>query len=76
MFANVGGYGFAVGVIVAYVVIAALGIFVGYLIIRTAILRALNSHYKTVRLFEKTGQWQPRYQGNRRPHGADTTENS
>ncbi|BDZ49717.1 hypothetical protein GCM10025867_19580 [Frondihabitans sucicola] len=76
MFTDSAGYGFVVGGLVAYIVIAALAIFIGYLIIRTAILRALNSHYKTVRLFERTGQWEPRYQGNRKPHGSDTIENS
>jgi hypothetical protein len=37
----------------------AISLFVFYWVIKTAIRHALISHYKTVRLFEKTGEWQP-----------------
>ncbi len=73
MFADVGynyGWGILVGILL-YVLVIAVAVFIGYLLIRTAILRALNSHYKTVRLFEKTGEWSPRYQGGKKPRDID-----
>lgn len=73
MFADAGyqyGWGILVGILL-YVLVIAVAVFIGYLLIRTAILRALNSHYKTVRLFEMTGEWAPRYQGGKMPRDVD-----
>lgn len=67
---NQGEWGILVGILL-YVLVIAVAVFIGYLLIRTAILRALNSHYKTVRLFEKTGEWAPRYQGGKKPRDRD-----
>jgi hypothetical protein len=63
--------GFFAGALIFYLVFAVIVGYVAYVIIRTAVLRALNSHYKTVRLFEKTGEWEPGYQGMRKPRDLD-----
>jgi len=36
----------------------AISLVATYLIIRLAVTHALISHYKTVRLYERTGEWQ------------------
>jgi len=36
-----------------------IGLFASYLVIKYAVTHALLSHYKTVRLFESTGEWLP-----------------
>ncbi|RKR74188.1 hypothetical protein [Frondihabitans australicus] len=60
---------FGIVAVVVYVGLGLLVLFLAYLLIRTAILRALHSHYKTVRRFESTGEWDPRYQGRGGPSG-------
>lgn len=70
MFYNSGGtaaVAFAIAAIVVYALLVAVLVYIVYLIIRTAFLRALHSHYKTVRMFEETGEWSPRYQGRSQP---------
>lgn len=64
------GWGILIGILV-YALVVAVTIYIGYLIIRTAILRALNSHYKTVRQYEQTGEWAPHYRGMKKPKDID-----
>ena len=52
-----------IGFIVLYIIAAAVGLCITYLVIRAAVMNALISHYKTVRLYEATGNWEPG------PHG-------
>jgi hypothetical protein len=43
--------------IIIYLVSALIGLYLSYLIIRAAVRSGLNDHYRTVRWYEKTGQW-------------------
>lgn len=74
MFTNSADGAGLLGGVVVYILLVAISVYVGYLLIRTAILRALNSHYKTVRLYEKPGEWAPRYQGMTTPRDLDGSQ--
>ncbi len=55
-------------VILAYVLPTAIGALVLYAVIRGAVRSALEEHYKTVRWYERTGEWA----GRRAPRSFDS----
>ena len=44
--------------LIGYLTAALISFATLYLVIRAAVPHALVSHYKTVRLYERTGEWQ------------------
>lgn len=49
----------------------AIGVVAAYMVIKLAVTHALLSHYKTVRLFERTGEWLPGPHDSKEPRKAD-----
>ncbi|MGA1812768.1 hypothetical protein VH571_10330 [Frondihabitans sp. 4ASC-45] len=58
---------FVIGQLLGYLIGLVIVAAVLYVVIRTAVLHALTSHYKTIRLYEKTGEWSPKYHGTGEP---------
>ncbi|PZF58012.1 hypothetical protein DEI92_12165 [Curtobacterium sp. MCBD17_034] len=53
---------------------AAVGLWLMYVVIRAAVLNALSSHYKTVRWFEATGEWDYNKSGSLAPQPIPASE--
>ena len=45
--------------LIPLIISIAVSLLVSYFVIKLAVTHALLSHYKTVRLYEKTGEWLP-----------------
>ncbi|MCS5721051.1 hypothetical protein N1028_02210 [Herbiconiux sp. CPCC 203407] len=45
--------------IVAYLVVIVVSLVIFYWLVKKAIRTALADHYKTVKLYEETGEWTP-----------------
>ena len=54
-------------VVIVIIIAWALGLGILYAVIQAAVRNALSDHYKTVRWFEKTGQWVPGSHGTGAP---------
>jgi hypothetical protein len=57
--------------LIGYLIAALISFAILYLVVRAAVLHALISHYKTVRLFERTGEWQSGPHGTGEPRKLD-----
>jgi hypothetical protein len=44
----------------AWILIPAIGFAITFAVVHAAVRSALSDHYKTVRWYEKTGEWDPR----------------
>ncbi|KPG80307.1 hypothetical protein [Frigoribacterium sp. RIT-PI-h] len=53
--------------LIPYFISALVTLAIAYFVIRAAVLSALISHYKTIRLYERTGEWQPGPHNNQEP---------
>lgn len=49
------------------ILLLAISLGLSYLVIRAAVRAALSDHYKTVRWYEKTGEWNPGSHGSGAP---------